>query len=101
MGGLEALSNISDCLNEEPFEEHFENIMMAVLPLINHENVRVGYSLLKTLALLCLEYTPVIQTSFHSEILGFMIRSIGSGSGNKIKGRAVSGVLNFCSGKPF
>ena len=98
VGGLEALGNISECLNEEPFEEHFEDIMMCLLPLIINENFRVVYSLLKTLALLCLEYTPVIQTSFHREILGFIIKQINTGVSSKIKGRAVSAVLNCCTG---
>jgi hypothetical protein len=98
VGGLEVLGSISECLNEEPFEEHFQDIMISLLPLFNTENFRIGYSLLKTLALLCLEYTPIIQISFHPEILGFIIKQINAGASGKIKGRAVSAVLNFCSG---
>ena len=57
-------------------------------------SVKLKYGLLTLLAMLCTEFTPLVQNRYHQLIMGFIVNNMGCKE-IKIQHRSVQCLINF------
>ena len=91
--GLMAISVIIEGASKH-FSAELDGLMILISNMMNETNPILVWSILTCLAILCSEYTPIIQQKYHSQIMNFILTHMKNSS-LKIRYRAVSSVINF------
>ena len=70
------------------------NMLQQLMSRNSELDIRVQYALLTVLAILCSEFSPVIQNTHHHLILQLIVSQMNSAN-KKIELRAISSLINF------
>ena len=80
------------------FKENMHEILSMISPFATATNVRLQWAYLTTVALLCSEFEPDIQSSFSSVIMPSLLNIMTTSSNVKVTIQAVSALVNFTRG---
>ena len=96
-GGLMALGVLAEG-SSKYFKNDLDSIMAMILPCFDNAEPRVIYAALSAVALLCDEFHPKIQETYHEIIMTNIIKYMQYENSIKIQCIAVSSIINFCKG---
>jgi hypothetical protein len=82
----------------EKFKENMHEILSMISPFASSPNPRLQWAYLTTTALLCSEFEPDIESSFHSMIMPSILNIMTTSTNLKVTIQAVSALVNFTRG---
>ena len=82
----------------DKFKENLTEIIAMILPFASSENPRLQWAFSTTVGLLCTEFEPFIQISYHSLIVPAFINILTTSNNIKVITQTVSALVNFTRG---
>ena len=95
--GLLTIGMIAEGCHES-FSKNLAEILNMLLPYLASENPRLRWAALTSLGLLCSEFEPTIETSYHATIVPAVLSCMSAGNLVKVQTQAVAAMVNYSRG---
>ena len=80
------------------FEKNLGELITMISPFATSQNPRLQWAYATTIGLLCSEFEPSIQQTYHSQIMPLLLAIITTSTNLKAQAQAVSAIVNFTRG---
>ena len=79
----------------EVFEQNLEEVVSLVLPSFKDSHERVRWAACKTVGHLCSDFQPVLQKTFHEELVGSLLQAMDDRANPRVQSFAAAAIINF------
>ncbi|KAJ5075985.1 arm repeat superfamily protein [Anaeramoeba ignava] len=94
--GLLGITSIGEGSKERILED-LGSVVEKIIPFFKHENARVRFIAITTIAQMSIDFSPYLQDDYHEQIIPAILYVLDDNDFPVIQSRAATTIVNFCT----